>query len=163
MGALYSHLTETERLEIWHLQRSGESFRSIARALGRSASTIIREWHRNSRPQPKWRDGYDPARAQRLARRRWQVDKSRFKLKRQPALLAYVADRLAMGWSPQQISGRLAREQGAPQISHESIYRYVYYRREQKDYLCRLMPEGRWRRRSRCRRPDWCSARPVFS
>jgi len=54
-----------------------------------------------------------------------------------------------VGWSPKQISGRLALEHGAPVISHESIYRYIYYRREQKDYLCRLLPKAHSRRRRR--------------
>ena len=33
---------------------------------------------------------------------------------------------LQHGWSPQQVAGRLAREQHRPVISHETIYRFIY-------------------------------------
>ncbi|MCW1986038.1 UNVERIFIED_ORG: IS30 family transposase [Sphingomonas sp. R1F5B] len=37
-----------------------------------------------------------------------------------------MLDRLAAGWSPEQIAGRLAREEGRRVICHETIYRFVY-------------------------------------
>lgn len=151
MGHSYGQLSQEERLEIYHCYRSGWPMRRIARHLNRAASTISREMWRNGRRHSSWPGGYCPVRAQRLARRRRQIDKSRFKLVRQPGLQALVREYLAMGWSPQQIAGRLARAHGAPRVSHESIYRYIYYRREQKDYLCRLLPQARSRRRSRCK------------
>jgi IS30 family transposase len=76
-------------------------------------------------------------------RRRWDA---RHKLARQPALRAIVGDFLAMGWSPEQIAGRLARLQHYPTISHESIYRFVYHRSAQKDYWHRLLPRRKSRR-----------------
>jgi transposase, IS30 family len=39
-----------------------------------------------------------------------------------------------MGWSPEQIAGRLARVHGRTIISHESIYRFVYHRTAQKNH-----------------------------
>jgi len=51
-----------------------------------------------------------------------------------------------MGWSPEQIAGRLALEHGHTVISHESIYRYVYHRTAQKDYWHRLLPRAKSRR-----------------
>src|SRR3546814_7972414 len=85
-------------------------------------STISRELRRNSVRTKAWTGGYEPVRAQNLAerRRRWDC---RFKLERQPDLRDLVKTRLAMGWSPEQIAGRLTREQGRTRISHESIYR----------------------------------------
>jgi IS30 family transposase len=65
---------------------------------------------------------------------------------RQPALRRLVRDRLAMGWSPEQISGRLARQHGRTIISHESIYRFIYFRTAQKDYWNRLLPRRKHRR-----------------
>lgn len=50
-----------------------------------------------------------------------------------------------MGSSPEQIAGRLTRENG-PTISHESIYRYIYHRSAQKDYWHRLLPRRKSRR-----------------
>ena len=35
-------------------------------------------------------------------------------------------ERLARGWSPEQVAGRLAREHGRKVISYETIYRFIY-------------------------------------
>lgn len=146
MGHLYGQLSQNERLEIYHFNKQGLSIRAIGRCLARAASTISREIRRNSRVRAQWPGGYCPVRAHRLSKRRRQFDKSRFKLVRQPDLQCFVRDHLAMGWSPEQISGWLARRHGACIISHESIYRYIYYRRVQKDYLYRLLPRKKSRR-----------------
>jgi IS30 family transposase len=132
-------------LEIWRLRAAGGSLHSIARHLGRSASTISRELRRNAKPTKAWRGGYDPERAQALAvrRRRWDC---RFKMARQPDLRDRVRQLLAMGWSPEQIAGRLALIDASMRISHESIYRFVYHRSAQKDYWHRLLPRRKNRR-----------------
>jgi IS30 family transposase len=145
MGIHYDQLCLCERKMISRLHEDGRSVRSIARALCRSASTISRELRRNAKPTKVWRGGYDPGRADGLAGRRRRM-KKRFKLERQPALRAIVGDLLAMGWSPEQIAGRLARNHGCTVISHESIYRFVYHRRNQKDYWHRLLPRAKHRR-----------------
>jgi IS30 family transposase len=55
--------------------------------------------------------------------------------------------------SPEQIAGRLAREKGSPVISHESIYRYIYWRvRSFKENLHRFLPRQKYRRGWRGRR-----------
>jgi IS30 family transposase len=51
-----------------------------------------------------------------------------------------------MGWSPEQIVGRLTRDHGRTLISHESIYRFIYHRSAQKDYWHRLLPRAKHRR-----------------
>jgi transposase, IS30 family len=51
-----------------------------------------------------------------------------------------------MGWSPEQIAGRLARLHGGTVISHESIYRFVYHRTARKDYWNRPLPRRKHRR-----------------
>lgn len=145
MGETYSQLSYDERMAIYRLHAAGRSRRTIARELGRSASTIGRELRRNGQPGRSWKGGYDPSRAQYLAAIRRQWDK-RFKLVRQPDLRDLVRDRLAMGWSPQQIAGRLTREHGRTVISHESIYRFVYHRSANKDYWHRLLPRAKFRR-----------------
>ena len=145
MGKCYGQLSLEERIEIYRLHAAGKSQASIARALNRARSTISRELRRNSRVTKVWKGGYDPLRAQRIAQARRQWDK-RFKLARQPDLQKLVRDRLAMGWSPQQIAGRLAREHGRTVISHESIYRFVYHRSANKDYWHRLLPRAKFRR-----------------
>ena len=145
MGEHYGQLSLEERIEIYRLHAGGKSLRSIGFVLGRSASTISRELTRNGLATKVWPGGYEPVRADDLARRRRRWDK-RFKLARQPDLRNLVRDRLAMGVSPEQIAGRLTREHGRTVISHESIYRYVYHRSANKDYWHRLLPRAKSRR-----------------
>ncbi|MCK5555419.1 MAG: IS30 family transposase, partial [Alphaproteobacteria bacterium] len=138
----------------YRLHVNGITIRKIAKQLGRSPSTISRELKRNSKVTKQWTGSYKPIRADHLAlrRRRWD---GRFKLTRQPALRALVRNLLIMGWSPEQIAGRLAREHSFTVISHESIYRFIYHRTAQKDYWHRLLPRARFRRGKHSRRVDY--------
>ena len=140
----------TERVEIYRLHADGKSQAEIATALDRAPSTISLELRRNSQPTKVWTGGYEPVRAQQLAERRRRWD-GRFKLARQPALRKSVGKSLAMGHSPEQIAGRLARQHGRVIISHESIYRFIYHRAAQKDPWHRLLWRQK-RRRGRHRR-----------
>jgi IS30 family transposase len=151
MGQCYGQLSLDERIEIYRLRAAGKSMQAISCALERHVSTISRELRRNSQPRRAWAGGYDPVRADQLAKRRRQWD-GRFKLARQPDLRDYVGNSLAMGHSPEQIAGRLALEHGRVIISHESIYRFIYHCSAQKDYWHRLLP-CRKLRRGRRRRP----------
>ena len=139
MGQCYGQLSLEERVEIYRLHAGGISQNKIASALKRAPSTISRELRRNSRPTKVWTGGYEPVRAQQLADRRRRQD-GRFKLARQPDLRDCVGKSLAMGHSPEQIAGRLARQHGRVIISHESIYRFIYHRAAQKDSWYRLLP-----------------------
>jgi IS30 family transposase len=145
MGTKYEQLSLEERVEIYRLHAGGKSLGSIGRTLGRSKGTISRELKRNARPTSGWRGGYDPVRADRVAKVRRKRDK-RFKLARQPDLRDRVRDSLAMGMSPEQIAGRLTLEHGRTVISHESIYRYIYHRTANKDHWHRLLPRRKSRR-----------------
>jgi len=145
MGTRYDQLCLSERCEIVRLRAGGLSLRRIALQLGRSPATISRELRRNALKTNAWPGGYAPDRAQALAerRRRWDC---RFKMARQPELRDRVRQRLAMGWSPEQIAGRLALTDASMRISHESIYRYIYHRVAQNDYWHRLLPNRKYRR-----------------
>lgn len=145
MGTRYKQLSAEERVKIYHWHANGKSARWIGQALGRQASTIIREIKRNSRRTRTWPGGYDPLRADALAARRRQHD-ARFKMARQPKLRRIVRTKLAMGWSPEQISAWLTRTHPSMRISYESIYRFVYHRCAQKDYWHRLLPRKKHRR-----------------
>lgn len=146
MGKCYGQLSLDERIEIYRLHKAAMSGRRIAKEIGRNHTTISRELRRNAKPTKAWpRGSYHALRAQEraeLRRRRY----CRFKLVRQPALREFVKSRLAMGCSPEQIAGRLTLENADTRISHESIYRYIYYRSAQKDYWHRLLPRRKLRR-----------------
>ena len=119
MGTNYAQLSIEERGRIASLQEQGRSIRQIAADLDRAPSTIAREINRNAGRQL----GYRPAYASEQAKaRRWKGSK----LERDPGLRQAVLHRLKLGWSPEQVAGRLAREQAKPSVSHETIYRFLY-------------------------------------
>lgn len=141
MGTRYRQLGIEERCEIARLCAAGRSIRQIASALDRQPSTIAREIRRNQSHQT----GYQAVYAERQSRaRRW----SGSKLDRDADLREVVLSRLAHGWSPEQVSGRLAKEAGKPIISHETIYRFVYAQiRRTQDYSWRrYLPLGKSKR-----------------
>jgi transposase, IS30 family len=151
MGVQYSQLGFEERVRISHLHADGLSANAIAARLGRAASTVSRELRRGASPPKKDRPAYDAARAQRRAAHRRRAF-SRFKLARQPDLLDHVGQHLAMGYSPEQIAGRLALEVSSMRISHESIYRFIYHRAAKGDHSWRQMLTQTKPRRGRRKR-----------
>jgi IS30 family transposase len=149
MGTHYKHLGLEERCTFARLRAAGQTLRKIAAVMGRSTSTLARELARNQGKQV----GYQPGYASEQARaRRWRGSR----LERQPELQHFVLDRLAMGWSPEQVAGRLALEQCSMRVSYETIYRFIDAQiRRTKDYSWRLyLPQGRskrGRRKKSCR------------
>ena len=137
MGRKYKQLSLEERCEIARLQAEGRSIGQIAAALDRAPSTISREVRRNRGRQV----GYKASYAQEQTRaRRW----SGSRLEREPELRRAVLERLAKGWSPEQVAGRLARQAGRKVISHESIYRFIYAQiARTKDYRWRHLSAAR--------------------
>jgi len=112
-----------EREEISRGIAAGQSIRQIAHGLGRAPSTVSREIRRNG--------GSQRYRANRADRSVWERA-----LRPKPCRLALhrelrwrVAQKLALQWSPEQISGWLKREfptDQEMQISHEAIYRSLF-------------------------------------
>jgi transposase, IS30 family len=117
----YEQLSLDERYQIQTRLGLHESAASIARAIGRHPSTIYRELSRNS--DTSCVHPYLAARAAKLARRR-RVVKGERQRKIQGALKELVESKLRLSWSPEQICGRLAIEQGIS-LSHETIYQHV--------------------------------------
>jgi IS30 family transposase len=146
MGRSYEQLSLEDRCEIARLQAEGHSIRQIAANLDRPPSTISRELKRNRGTQV-----YKPSYAQEQTRgRRWKGSR----LEREPGLRRAVLERLAAGWSPEQIAGRLGRDHGRKVISYESIYRFIYAQIPRtKDYRWRhYLPRGKSKRGFRGRR-----------
>jgi len=116
-------LTTTEREEISRRLAQGESIRAIGRMLRRAPSTISREIARNH-----GRAQYRAAAADRGAWRRTRRPKP-CRLAVRPALRRIVAAKLALRWSPQQVSGWLRAtfpDHPEMQVSHETIYRSLF-------------------------------------
>ena len=97
--------------------------RSMARLLGRSASTVSRELKRNG--------GYDRYRAALADEQAWARSRrpKRCKLTTSPYLRRMVARKLRLNWSPEQIAGWLKRSHPGDEsysVSHETIYRSLF-------------------------------------
>ena len=140
----YSHLSEDERDQIGVLRAAGRSMGAIARALGRAKTTISRELQRNALPL----GGYSPlhaAGAYQLRRRREAI------LEREAALRLFVGDRLAEGWTPEQISGWLksGNEPRLRAIGCETIYAFIYRTAQKAAAWWRYLTRRHKRRRPR--------------
>ncbi len=116
-------LSLAEREEISRGLAAGASLRTLASRSGRAPSTISREIARHG-----GRHGYRAIAADERAWQRARRPKP-CKLARSPELRELVAAKLALDWSPQQISGWLARTypaEHALQVSSETIYRSLF-------------------------------------
>jgi IS30 family transposase len=116
----YTHLTIDERENARVLLEQAFSIRAIARILKRSASSVSREFKRNSMKNGK----YVAHHAQKLyAKRKRNCGRS-------PKLLdenirAYVLKRLELRWTPEQICERAKVDNEQFRISFVTIYRAV--------------------------------------
>ncbi len=147
MGKRYTQLSLEDRCTIAGLHAAGRSIRQIAADLHRPPSTVAREIKRNKGRKV----GYQPAFAEEQARaRRWKGSRP----ERNAGLRQAVLVRLAQGWSPEQVAGRLAREGALARVSHESIYRFIYTQiARTKDYSWRLyLPRAKSKRGLRGRK-----------
>lgn len=113
-----------ERALIAFLLDKGNSPSEIARQLGRSQSTIHREIRRNSNPDGRYVAQHAQQQACRNLRR-----PRKSKLETNLILRKIVINGLNAWWSPQQISGLLARLSNKREdayVSHETIYQALY-------------------------------------
>jgi IS30 family transposase len=139
-------LSLTEREEISRGLAGGESFRSIARRLARSPSTISREVATNGGRRRYRACGADKAAVRRMRRPK------RSRLATCPRLRAVVEDKLELRWSPTQISGWLVSEfpdDPEMRVSHETIYLslFVQSRGALRKELTRYLRSGHTTRR----------------
>jgi IS30 family transposase len=129
----HNKFTETERKLLGQWIKEGIAKKEVARRLNRDIRTIQRELKRNQTVVSvgkDWEVIYEPVHAQHVAMER----KQHAFLSKQPLknkyIYSYVLKHLRMGWSPEQISGRLREvdhkgEKGW-QICMETIYQFVY-------------------------------------
>lgn len=147
MSSTHVHLGLDERRRLLRMREAKVPATRIATALGCLRSTIHREIVRN-----RWRDaevpraeGHWPLTAQDLAVRRRSANT---RPERHAELRVAVMDRLCVGWSPEQIAGRLRVEPAAPhRLCHEAIYRFVYSPQGRSEEPARHPPARRRRRR----------------
>jgi IS30 family transposase len=146
----YKQLQPEERVTISSLKQQGRGVRTIARALGRPASTISRELRRNAMAGKGYASvpAQEAACARRVAARRWP------KLHPEGKLWMVVSACLSWRWSPQQIAATLRRmwpDDPSMHISHESIYTAIYAHAsgELRRQLIACLRQGKTTRRRR--------------
>ena len=141
----YRQITYEERYTLGLLRRQGLAAAAIARVLGRHRSTIGRELRRNS---TRHDGGYRPQLAD------WYANGRRSKSRRNRRFgltqWAQVQALLRQDWSPEQVAGWLRRH-GLLQISHETIYRYVWADKHHGGSLYKHLRGARKQRRKRYR------------
>lgn len=157
MDQHYHHFSALERNVLQHQLNLGRSQAQIALALGRSRSTVSREVRRNAvaaSPDSGSILNYDASFASRasFARRR----RGLVRLAQGSALRTTVFKQIRLGWSPQQISGRLKLMDQPEIVSHETIYQAIYVlpRGELRSDLIGLLRQGRKLRRPRTQGKD---------
>ena len=121
MTITYHRLTYKKRIALYYLYKQGCSQREIARQLDVSPSTICRELKRN-----KTGKRYFPEAAEHKAQKR--CFKQSRKINKSKLLKREIIKALRKQWSPEQISAFLKKkyDDKAMQLSHESIYSYLY-------------------------------------
>ncbi len=139
----YHQLTSEERYMLAALRRQGLNQSQSARSLGRHRSTVCREVRRNSTRA----DGrYRAFTAQE--RTNGRRSRSRRNQRFVPQDFTLVDNLLSRQWSPEQVSGHLARL-GQLAISHETIYRHIWRDKKAGGLLYTHLRGARKRRRKR--------------
>jgi IS30 family transposase len=140
----YGHLTIDEREVILKKRAQQASMQQIGDSLGRSKGTISRELSRNV---SSTRD-YKPHLAQRYYQQRRGDSKEPYRLEEDVFLRKYVEKKLTDYWSPEQISGRIRKDQGI-HISPLTIYSWIYRNRVEGGEYYKYLRQSHRRRRKR--------------
>ncbi|WP_338873215.1 IS30 family transposase [Spirosoma sp. SC4-14] len=120
--ANYKQLTLEQRYQIQTLVQQKYKQYEIASFVNVSNSTISREIKKNV----SLSGDYVATEAHKLRANRCQREPYKMKSALEKQVVRFLKER----YSPEQISGVLALQAGSKQISHESIYKYIYAQKE---------------------------------
>lgn len=144
-----NELVFEDREEISRLLLLGLTFEDIGQAIGRDKGTISREVNRKGLD----RTTYRALKAEKHARKQKRKQGRKRKLDSNPKLKKVVLGKLRKKWSPMQIASTLKTDYASDmkmQISHESIYSYVYVLPRgalKKELLSYLRQERKYRQK----------------
>lgn len=135
----YAHFSKTDRMELSILLKKGYSIRTIAKVLEKNPSSVSREIKRNS-----VNGEYNSQKANHKSRVKRKHSKYQgMKIVSSEWMHDYIEEKMKIGWTPEEISGRLKRENNdMPVISAKSIYKYLYSAYGQ--YLCNYLVSKRY-------------------
>jgi len=140
---MHSKLNQTEREQLARWKAEGISNKECGRRLKRDRSTIGRELKRNRYGE----SGYEPLNAQYQADERKQKAWTAKQPLKSKWIYSYVIEKLIEGWSPEQIAGRLAIEEKNQVLCHETIYQYIYSKKNKEKKLWEYLPRKQKRRK----------------
>ena len=149
MSNKYHRLCAENRKVIANMKQAGNTQGEIAQAIGFSQGAVSKELSRNCGER-----SYRPVQADRLARQRKSLKRSRPKVMA-GIILTEVEARLRIKHSPDQISKSLAMS--GLKVSHEAIYQHVASDRKAGGDLSshlRINGRRRYRRRSKIGRGE---------
>ena len=138
----YRVLNHAEQEEIMIGLRTGVSLRGIAKRLGRNVSSDI---SRDYGEQHRGRAVSSPL-GERSVHAETEIES------RPPTYSRYgypggnVEQKLQLGWSPEQIAGRLPIDHPGKRVSYETIYQFIFKTRRD---LAKYLQCGRKHRRKR--------------
>ncbi len=135
MKQRYTQLTQEERYCLYTMSKQANSLRAIAKAMGRSHTTLSRELKRNIGQKGSRHD-----QAQRLAERRHQEKPKAVQLTE--TVRTYLHETLQAWWSPEHIRGRLQLEESLS-ISPTTLYRFVLKNKHRGPALSWLTPPSK--------------------
>lgn len=162
----YKHLTRDDRVKLGTCLRLGLSQAKAAEQINKDPGTVSRELQRNGHPTSS---GYHAAVADRKARQRRTEANNRPRIAPDSFLARYIPAALRCEYSPEQIAGKLRFVLGGPQICHETIYRWVYFKRpdlkmdlpsRKGKYRHKRGTNARWLRRELAKK-KWIDERPA--
>lgn len=116
----FKHLTAADRKAIEILLNEQYTVSDIAKKIGVDRSTVSRENKKRSTPAGYFAD---------IAQLDYEVNRKNTGRKaklRYSQTQNYVLEKLMIGWSPQQISGRMKLEERIDYVCVETIYNWVY-------------------------------------
>lgn len=147
---VYQHLNQAQRDRLQALLDGRVKQKEIARILGVSPSTISREVKRNCRKLITDRGARDGPYESGVAEHKAYINRkyAKFqwkKINQDEDLRAYIIEKLARYWGPDEISGHMRKTKQPFYASKTAIYEWLRSNRGQ--YYCQYLYSGRYRPR----------------
>lgn len=138
-----NHFTPEQRNALAALLRARVKKKNIARQLGKDRVTVWRELKRGAGSNGR----YYVRKSGRAAKEKRIKANARFrKIENDKNLRNYVVNKSKNYWSPEQIAGRWNKRHERKSIGKDTIYKYVYGKREDLVKYLRCQ-KGKYRRR----------------
>jgi len=151
----YTRLSQSEREHLFLLHHEGVSLREIAKRLGRTHSTISREYKHHGEKEYSPCSAHNSAVKKRGEPRKHKLD--------DPLLQNYVIRKLGDHWSPEQIAGRMTYQGSTITVVHETIYAFLYQPPLKHERLWEFLRRGHKKRERWFDRRVHCVKRALIA